>query len=398
MKLLRLLYLLLCFVLLTGCLNPLNPTTTCTQAPISEPSDSTEATNPPNDPAITVPVFDPLLIVETMSTEEKVGQLFLACCPDANAINDLQTYHLGGYILFDRDFNNETPDSMTQKIQSYQAASALPLLIAVDEEGGTVNRVSNHSAFRSSRFQSPRKLYASGGMELVLNTEKEKALLLSSLGINVNMAPVCDLSTNPSAFMYDRSLGVDPQTTGAFATRTSAIMAQHGVGSVLKHFPGYGNNSDTHTGIAVDSRTLTELESADLIPFSIAIENGCGAILVSHTIINCLDTEHPATLSPAVHQYMREKMGFSGVIITDELSMGAIAKKYSIGEAAVLAVLAGNDLLCTTYYSTQYNAVLEAVKSQRIPESTLDDAVCRILQWKFSLGLLETNTTAIKNS
>ena len=141
-------------------------------------------------------------------------------------------------------------------------------------------------------------------------------------------------------------------------------------------------------GIATDSRSLESLEQHDLIPFSIGIQAGCDAILVSHTIVECLDAEVPASLSPAVHQYLRNEMGFQGVIVTDDLVMQAITDQYGAGEAAVLAVLSGNDLLCSSDYRTEYPAVLSAVEEGRIPEDILDQAVLRILRWKQELGLI----------
>ena len=332
--------------------------------------------------------FDAAAFLSGMTTEEKVGQLFLARCPETDAIKDVETYHLGGYILFGRDFRLDTKTSVSRTIRNYQQASKIPLLIAVDEEGGTVNRVSRYLQFRNKPFASPRELYAQGGLSLIRTTEQEKCELLNTLGINVNMAPVCDITTDPDAFMYDRSLGQDPETTGMFVKEVIEVMDAYSMGSVVKHFPGYGNNVDTHTGIAVDERTLEQLEGADLIPFEKAIEAGCGAILVSHTVITCMDKELPASLSPAVHDYLRTVMGFDGVVVTDDLAMQAITDKYGAGEAAVLAVLAGNDLLCSTEYRVQYQAVLEAVRSGRISQELLDQAVSRILQWKYKMGLL----------
>lgn len=332
---------------------------------------------------------DPLAaMVNKMTTEEKVGQLFLARCPDINALEDISTYHLGGYILFGRDFEDKTPAQVISTIGSYQEAAAIPMLIAVDEEGGTVCRVSSHSQFRESRFPSPRRLYEQGGLELIFQTETEKCQMLKGLGINVNVSPVCDITTDPDAFMYSRSLGQSPEETGRFVAGLVGVMQENQLGGILKHFPGYGNNTDTHTGIAVDNRSLEELESADLIPFAAGIDAGCGAILISHTFINCLDTVYPASLSPAVHQYLRETMGFDGVIVTDDLVMQAITDLYGAEEAAVLAVLAGNDLLCSTEYQVQYDAVLEAVKSGRISQAQLEQSVRRVLQWKYDLGLV----------
>ena len=367
--------LLLC-LLLAGCAmtTPME-----TQVPTTIPP--TEApTEPPTDP-----IED---YIETMTTEEKVGQLSLSRYDGANAAEHVSTYHLGGFILFAGDFQNKTPDSIAQEIDALQDSSKIPLLMAVDEEGGSVVRVSRYSAFRSSRFSSPRSLYNKGGEELLLETEAEKSQLLYSLGLNVNVGPVCDLTTDPNAFMYSRSLGQDPQTTGDLIAKMVQTMADNHVGSVLKHFPGYGNNVDTHVGIAVDQRSLDALEAADLIPFRSGIAAGADAILVSHTIVTALDDSLPASLSPVVLDYLRNEMDFDGVAMTDDLVMQAITDTYGAGEAAVLAVLAGNDLLCSTEYVTQYNAVLAATKDGRIPMERIEEAVYRVLRWKVELGLM----------
>ena len=395
--------LLILLISLTGCRDAVSPETTAPPVTASQPAPTEyisviAPTAPPETlaptetqtlPPPTEPVFDPYNIIETMTVEELVGQLFLARCPDGGiAETELQKYHLGGYILFGRDFEEQTPESVCETISGYQALSKIPMLIAVDEEGGTVCRISSRTAFRSSRFQSPRKLYDAGGLDLVLQTEQEKCQLLTFLGINVNMAPVCDVTTDPNAFMYSRSLGQDPVTTGQFIAAMVDTMDSGNTGSVLKHFPGYGNNRDTHTGIAVDNRSLDALEAVDLIPFQAGIDAGCDAILISHTIVTCLDDTLPASLSPAVISYLRNMMGFEGVVVTDDLVMQAITDQYGSGEAAVLAVLAGNDLLCSSEYATQYNAVLNAVNSDRIPMEQLKASVARILLWKHDLSLI----------
>jgi len=382
----KFLCLILALMLLTGCA-PSKPATPATES-ATIPS-TIEATEPPTTAPPTTEPPDPVLeILDSMSTEEKVGQLFLARFPGESALTDLNALHLGGYILFAEDFSGQTPESIQQRICELQQAAGIPMLIAVDEEGGTVCRVSEYPAFRSTPFPSPRSLYEEGGMEFLLGTEAEKAFLLSSLGINVNMAPVCDITTTPGAFMYRRSLGQSPEITGNYAVAATELMDTFQVGAVLKHFPGYGNNADTHTGIAIDNRSISELESRDLVPFSMAIQAGCDAILVSHTIVSAMDGELPASLSPAVHSYLRSILGFKGVIVTDDLVMDAIRNQYGTGEAAVLAVLAGNDLLCSTEYAIQYRAVLEAVESGRIPIQQLDKSTERVLRWKQKLQLI----------
>lgn len=380
----RIASILLSALLLCGCASqPLPPETTGPQVTLSMPEEPTVAET--TLPAETLPP-DPIEeLLASMPLEDWVGQLFLVGADPEHIVDR----NLGGFLLFASDFANETPgDSAVQKIACWQEAAAIPLLIAADEEGGTVTRISRYRYYRSSPFPSPRELYNAGGMELVLSTEAEKCGLLGSLGVNVNLGPVCDITTDPAAFMYQRSLGQDADTTASFASQVAALMNEHAVGSVLKHFPGYGNNADTHTGIAYDSRSLSELEGWDLIPFRSGIAAGAGAVMVSHTIVEALDPELPASLSPAVHQYLREAMGFEGVIMTDDLNMQAISDQYGAGEAAVQAVLAGNDILCCTSYEEQYQAVLAAVLEGRIPYDTLKAAVRNVLEWKMQLHLI----------
>lgn len=338
----------------------------------------TEATEP------TDPVRE---ILEAMTLEEKVGQLFLARCRKETALDDIRQYQLGGLVLFGRDFDDETLGSMQKRLKAYRGAGNIPLLLAVDEEGGTVVRISSHPVFRGEPFPSPRQAFQSGGLELVLSLESEKAYLLHTLGLNVNLAPVCDIALAPGSFLYSRSLGADPITTGQYVSGTLERMAEYGVGGVMKHFPGYGENGDTHVTGILDSRSLEELEGKDLIPFRAGIQTGLGAILVSHNRIAALDADTPASLSSAVIGYLRDTMGYDRVVITDDLSMGAL-EDYTPEEAAVLAVKAGADLLCSTDFESQLSAVLEAARSGEISQDRVDEAVYRVLSWKAQLGLI----------
>ena len=327
-------------------------------------------------------------LLDGMTLEEKVGQMFIARCPETDAAQLAADYHLGGYILFGRDFKDKTAEQVTTDIQSYQDAAEVPLLIAVDEEGGTVNRVSSNPNLRSSPFRSPQSLYSEGGLELVRSDAQEKCRLLESLGININFAPVCDVSQDPADFIYDRTLGRDAQETSQYVAAVVETMAEEGMGSVLKHFPGYGNNTDTHTGVAYDDRPYDTFLTSDFLPFQAGIAAGADMVLVSHNIVSAMDEASPASLSPEVHRVLREDLGFTGVIVTDDLVMDGVRDFAGDDEAAVLAVQAGNDLLCCTDFQTQVPAVLAAVESGEITEEQIDAAVLRVLTMKLRLGIL----------
>lgn len=160
------------------------------------------------------------------------------------------------------------------------------------------------------------------------------------------------------------------------------------MGCVLKHFPGYGNNVDTHTGVAVDERPYETFQKEDFLPFEAGVQAGAGCVLVSHNIVTCRDGEAPASLSPEWHRVLREELGFTGCIITDDLVMDAIQEYCDASSAAVQAVQAGNDLLCCSDYETQYPAVLAAVESGELSEERIEESALRVLRWKEELGLL----------
>lgn len=327
-------------------------------------------------------------LLASMTIEEKVGQMFLARCPVTGGVEAIGQYHFGGIVMFAANFDGKTSEDTIAETASYQSASKIPLLIAVDEEGGTVTRISRFTSYRSSKFLSPRELYAQGGFELIKSDTAEKCELLLSLGVNVNLAPVCDISTNLDDFMYYRSLGQDAATTSEYVTDVVNVMNGYKVGCSLKHFPGYGSNGDTHTDIITDTRDYSVFEQSDFLPFSAGIEAGAGSVMVSHNIVTCIDADYPASLSAKMHKVLRDTLGFDGVITTDDLSMSAITLYTDGSSAAVAAVEAGNDMLCCSDYITQYAAVLDAVQNGRITEERIDESVTRILKWKQSLGLL----------
>lgn len=365
---------------------------TTEQEPITEETEETAPPPEPTEEELAAQKIEDLLA--SLTTEEKVGQLFFVRCPADSAADDVSAYHLGGYILFGRDFTDKTADDVIQTIRSYQNAAAadtgIPLLIGVDEEGGTVVRVSSNPHLRREKYPSPQKLLAQGGTEALVENAAEKDALLHGLGINVNLAPVVDVSTNPGDFIYDRTFGLDADGTSDCVTAVVEQMSADNMGSVLKHFPGYGSNADTHTDIAVDQRSLEQFESADFLPFSAGMDAGDGktAVLVSHNIMTAVDDTLPASLSPAVHQLLREELGFDGVVMTDDLAMDAVAAYSESGAVAVMALQAGNDLVLTTDYRTQISKVLETVETGTLSIDTIDTACRRVLTWKQTLGLL----------
>lgn len=327
-------------------------------------------------------------LLEAMTIEEKIGQMFLIRCNNVTAFEDIENYKVGGFILFDENIQGETKESLSSKIKSYQESSSINMIIAIDEEGGIVNRLSWYPEFRAVPFYSPQELYNEGGYPLIINDTKEKATLLKSLGINMNLAPVCDISTNPNDYIYPRTFGKDAEETATYVKTVVETMKENKIGSTLKHFPGYGSNLDTHSGMSTDNRSYESFVNNDFIPFKAGIDAGADSILVSHNIISSIDETLPASLSKSVHDIIRNDLGFNGVIMTDDLQMSAI-KEY-IGEvnSVIFAVNSGNDLIISSDYNIQIPTVIEAVKNGDIKEEVIDNAVLRVLKLKLSLGII----------
>ena len=318
-----------------------------------------------------------------MTTEEKVGQLFMVRCDSSNMDSVLEKQP-GGIVMFAVDFENLSENDVKKKIKGYKKSCDIEPIIAVDEEGGTVVRVSSNPMLAPEKYKSPQFYYNEGGIEGTVQNTVEKSQLLSELGITMNLAPVADVSTDPSDFIYDRSLGQDAQTTAEYIAAVTSAAKNEGIMSCLKHFPGYGNNADTHTGIAIDNRSLDSFRANDFLPFESGIAAGAASVLVSHNIITAADPEEPASISPQIHSILRDELGFSGIIMTDDMSMQAMAEYET---PYTRAVLAGNDMIIVSDFETAYSEVLAAVKSGEIPPQTLDKAVERILRVKAEYGI-----------
>lgn len=389
----RIFALLAALCLLAGCAGKTEP-----DAPAVDPAPPTVDPTPvtPTEPSEAEQAEARLRErIAGMSIEEKVGQMFFVRCPEMGAAEDVAAYHLGGLLLFGRDYKDAdggwlSAEELTAKLESYQAAAELPLFIGSDEEGGTVTRASRDPKLFAQPLPSPQELYAARGMDGLAAETLDYNKQLLALGINVNLAPVCDVSTDAGDFIYARSFGGDAAATSEFVTAAVGAIRDAGVAAVLKHFPGYGNNVDTHTGIAVDQRPLESFTSSDFLPFQAGMESGGGktAVLVSHNIMTAVDGDLPASLSPKVHGLLRRDLGFDGVVMTDDLAMEAVAAYSADGAVAVMALEAGNDLVITTDYRTQIPKVLEALESGALSEETIDTACRRVLTWKQNLGLL----------
>lgn len=323
--------------------------------------------------------------LDTLTLDQKIAQILLVSYPVGDPVAILKKYQFGGYLFFANNFENKTESQVQEMINNAQNIANIPLLTAVDEEGGSVVRVSKFPNLAPEPHKSSRELYAMGGLDLIRQDTINKSKLLNNLGLNLNLAPVVDVSTNPTDYMYKRSLGEGPEITSDFAK--TVIEASHGnkVSYTLKHFPGYGNNSDTHLGTSVDKRTYEDLLKNDLPPFKAGIDAKAEAVLISHNIVSSIDATNPSTLSPSIHNELRNHLGFTGIIITDDMSMGAVSK---IDNAVVKAILAGNDFIITGKYEKSFNEIKTAVENGTISEDMISYHAFRIIAWKYYKGLL----------
>ena len=325
--------------------------------------------------------------LQEMTLEEKIGQILLVKYPDDTNIKQIiNDYKIGGFIFFEKDFKDKTTEEVQNMMNSLQKMSKIPLLTAVDEEGGDVIRISSNKKLIETEFLSPRQLYLQGGFDLIREDTKRKSAFLEKLGINVNLAPSVDVSTNSTDYIYNRTLGENASLTSTYAkTVIEASKTNNSVSYVLKHFPGYSNNEDSHKGKVVDTRTLDEIRENDLPPFEAGIKSNAEAILVNHNIVQSLDQNNPASLSANVHNFLVADLAFTGITMTDDLSMNAVS---SIENVAVKALLAGNDIIIITDYEQNFKKKKKAVDDGIISEKLINEIAHKIISWKYYKGLM----------
>lgn len=331
-------------------------------------------------------------ILNKMTLDEKLGQLYFAHSTGNfdQMKQDVKKYHLGGITLFAPDFTNRTHAKFLNEIRAYQSNSKFGLLIATDQEGGTVTRIDSNSQISKRHFPSPAEIYQQSGLTGIRKEDSTVAKILRQNGINMNFAPVADVALNKDSFIYKRTLEQDYQTTAKYVPIAVKAIQQEHVASCLKHFPGYGDAADTHTGFAQINKPLLKYQTNDLLPFKTGIHAGVDSIMVSHIIIKNIDTTKPASLSPAVHYLLRHSLNYHNIIITDDLQMGAItqyANKYhTIPD--ILALKAGNDMLLGGNYRANIPIIKKAVQNNEINIKQVNQSVERILRLKEKLGIL----------
>lgn len=320
-------------------------------------------------------------IVQAMTIEDKAGQLLLVL----DSKNLLTDQTMSGCVLFEDDFANKSRNEVIENIERYQSNAKYPMIIAVDEEGGSVVRVSKY--LRDNRFRLPQDVYKSGGMDSIISDATEKSEYLKEFGINVNLAPVADVATNEDDYIYRRSFGVDADATSNYVRNVVMAMSDIKMGSVLKHFPGYGSAPGSG-GTYHDSRDFNSLKNNDLLPFKAGIEAGANSILVTNNIIDSVDNQNPATLSKDIHDLLREDLKYNGVIMTDDVTDLNSNEFGNDSEIVIKAIKAGNDLIMTSRPQIYFESLIAAINNDELCLNELDLSVLRVIAWKDSLDIL----------
>ena len=331
-------------------------------------------------------------LVANMSDADKVGQLMMIGI-HGKTLNDdakfmLNEYRVGGIILFDR--NMESKDQVKSLItdinKTGKSAGLTPLFIGIDQEGGAVARMEDQLI-----KVPPAEELGKEPIEQAVSLAKQSGTELKDLGFNINFAPVADLGLT-----YGRSFSRNPDEVVRYASAVGKAYDEAGLWYSYKHFPGIGKTDvDLHADtsvVPVSKETLLNEDTKVFVDLIKQSKPNTYAIMVSHAMYPQIDADHPSSLSKAIiTDWLRKDMGYNGVVVTDDMDMGALAKHYTFGDMAVQSILAGSDILlvCHEYEHMQeaYNGLMKAVKDGRISKERLDESVKRILLMKMSRGL-----------
>ena len=328
-------------------------------------------------------------LVANMSDADKVGQLLMIGI-HGKTLNDdakfmLNEYRVGGIILFDR--NMESKDQVKSLItdinKTGKSAGLTPLFIGIDQEGGAVARMEDQLI-----KVPPAEALGKEPIEQAVSLAKQSGTELKDLGFNINFAPVADLGLT-----YGRSFSTNPDDVVRYASAVGKAYDEAGLWYSYKHFPGIGKTDvDLHADtsvVPVSKETLLNEDTKVFVDLIKQSKPNTYAIMVSHAMYPQIDPDHPSSLSKAIiTDWLRKDMGYNGVVVTDDMDMGALAKHYTFGDMAVQSILAGSDILlvCHEYEHMQeaYNGLMKAVKDGRISKERLDESVKRILLMKIT--------------
>ncbi len=337
-----------------------------------------------------------------MSLDEKIGQLIIAGLEGTEVTEQtrtlIDTYHIGGFIFFKP--NLESPEQSRQLVNDLKALNAdndIPLFLAVDQEGGEVTRLPGLEQMKTNG-----EIGSSYEAGFSYDTGKLLAAQLHAFGMQVNFAPSVDVNSNPNnPVIGNRAFGSDPDVVSEHGVQMMKGMQDENIITSVKHFPGHGDtNEDSHETLPIIEKTQEELAEIELIPFEETIEAGADMVMIAHILLPKLDTSYPATLSKeVVTDLLREELEYDGVVVTDDMTMGAIVNDYGLDEASVMAVKAGIDIILMAHgdenVQKTFTALKDAVENGDITEKRIDESVQRILLLKNKYELADTPVESI---
>lgn len=400
---------LIIIVILAACskFNPGKPNSTSTTSTANTTTAQTSVSLPPKSSSKAEQ------LVESMSLEEKIGQLFMirpdslridlsekqisnpsgygVTKLDSQMIESLQQYHIGGVAIFKK--NIVSPEQLSDFIDEMKQHSEIPLFIGIDEEGGSVARIANTQGFHVKKYTSMQAIGLTKDRQKAQDVGFTIGSYLRQYGFNLDFAPVADVNTNPENIVIgNRSFGSDPQLVAEMVSAAIDGFHEVDVMTCIKHFPGHGDTKgDTHKGFVSTKKTWEELRQSELIPFVNAFKH-TDMVMISHiTAPNVTSDGLPSSLShEMIEGKLRKELQYSGVVITDSMEMGAIAQAYTSAGSAVKSILGGVDIiLMPENFKEAYIGVYDAVKSGIISEKRIDESVLRILSLKEKYGLLD---------
>lgn len=331
-----------------------------------------------------------------LSIEDKIGQMIISGFPgtelDTEAEELIRNGQLGGVILFGPNISNPKQlQSLTNDVKKSNGEEHIPLFISVDEEGGRVSRLPEGK----TEFPTNEQIGKYKNADLSAQIGSVIGEELGAFGFNLNFAPVLDIFSNPeNRVIGNRSFGDSAETVSELGIATMKGMQEAGIIPAVKHFPGHGDTTvDSHVGLPVVQKTKEELAELELVPFQTAISDGADMVMAAHIQYPKIDASlRPASLSKVMlSTLLREEMGYEGVVITDDLEMGAIQQNYGSGEAALMAIQAGADIVLFGHTPAKaekaYNTLLQAVRKGELSAADIDRKVLRILTLKYKYEL-----------
>ncbi|QGU96866.1 beta-N-acetylhexosaminidase [Clostridium bovifaecis] len=330
-----------------------------------------------------------------MTLDEKIGQMVIVGIEGYNLNNNtkslIEKYKVGGIVLFGSNIQgSEQLLDLVNSLKKENLKNKIPLFLSVDEEGGKITRMPKEF----KRFPNNKAIGKINDMELSNNIGRTIGDEIKSFGFNMDFAPVLDINSNPkNPVIGSRSFGANPDVVSNLGIETMKGIQSENVIPVVKHFPGHGDTSvDSHIGLPTVNNDLNRLQSFELIPFAEAIEKSADAVMIAHILLPKIDKENPSSMSKIIiTDILRADLKFNGVVITDDMTMGAITKNYNISKAAIKSVEAGSDviLVCHGYENEikVINDLKDAVSKGEISEQRIDESVYRILKLKGKYNL-----------